>query len=285
MRAAQDKVLRDRREAELKAARDAEGTDEEKAAAQLALDDFYTEERIANAEAAAEAAGTNAQKSVDDLVAQFNRGSISADEFRTKLRGIVGADMGDELGAAFGTAFNEALQNALAQAELLARKAFQSVTGTGGGETVNPAETAAAEQRAYAAWAKRRDNFTDALAKAKPGGKWKSAKVRDDFIKKWKADDLAEWQRRNTPPPRSTLPLAAGGILRRAVLAGEAGPEAVIPLDGARGRTVLARAMRDAGAAGGRGPVTINLTFQGVLDAREAARRIQPELDRIVSLI
>jgi hypothetical protein len=42
--------------------------------------------------------------------------------------------------------------------------------------------------------------------------------------------------------------------------------------------------MRDAGAMQGGGTRVVNVTFNGVLDAREAARRLQPELDRIVSL-
>ena len=283
MRAAQDKVLAERRRGELDAAVRSAQTEEDRVAAQRDLDDYDTEQRISNAEAAAEAAGANAQKSVDDLVAQFNRGSISAEQFRAQLTNIVGGDMGDELGAAFSVGFNEAFQAALAQAALLARDAFKKVTGAGGDETVNPMVTNTSEQAAYKAWTVRRDAFRKALAAAKPGGKWKSDKVRDAFLKKWKADDMDEWVREHRPPERS-VGLADGGILRRAVFAGEAGPEAVIPLDGARGRTVLARAMRDAGAMQGGGTRVVNVTFNGVLDAREAARRLQPELDRIVSL-
>lgn len=38
------------------------------------------------------------------------------------------------------------------------------------------------------------------------------------------------------------------------------------------------------GVAGGRGGMVVNLTFNGVLDAREAARVIEPELNRLVSV-
>lgn len=84
----------------------------------------------------------------------------------------------------------------------------------------------------------------------------------------------------------TTIGLATGGIVTGPTnaLIGEAGPEAVLPLSGNRGRLALAAAMRDAGGAGARN-VTVNVTFQGVLDAREAARRIQPEINRIVSLV
>jgi hypothetical protein len=87
------------------------------------------------------------------------------------------------------------------------------------------------------------------------------------------------------PKKPKTTKMARGGILRRAVIAGEAGPEAVIPLTSARAGRMLAQAVTDAGAQGtGRGPAVINLTFNGVLDAREAARVLQPELNRIVSV-
>lgn len=84
--------------------------------------------------------------------------------------------------------------------------------------------------------------------------------------------------------------LARGGIVTDPTTAvvGERGAEAVVPLTGNRGRNYLARVMaeveRDRPVASGRGPTVINLTFNGVLDAREAARVIQPELNRIVAL-
>lgn len=85
--------------------------------------------------------------------------------------------------------------------------------------------------------------------------------------------------------------LARGGIVTNptTALVGERGAEAVVPLTGNRGRQYLARVLADVErdrpmATGGRGPVVINLTFNGVLDAREAARVIQPELNRIVTL-
>lgn len=83
-----------------------------------------------------------------------------------------------------------------------------------------------------------------------------------------------------------TIGLARGGIVTGPTNAiiGEAGPEAVLPLSGNRGRMALAAAMREAGGGGMGGGTVINLTFNGVLDAREAARVIQPELNRIISL-
>lgn len=75
---------------------------------------------------------------------------------------------------------------------------------------------------------------------------------------------------------------AAGGIFTRPThrLIGESGAEAVIPLTGGMGRNVL-------GAMGGGGSVVVNInnpTFMsgGRPAARELARILKPELDRIV---
>lgn len=76
---------------------------------------------------------------------------------------------------------------------------------------------------------------------------------------------------------------AAGGIVTRPtnVLAGESGAEAIIPLTGGMGRHAL------GAMGGGGGGVTINInnpTFMsgGRPAARELARILKPELDRIV---
>ena len=96
---------------------------------------------------------------------------------------------------------------------------------------------------------------------------------------------IAEAGRKPKPKGKPKAKKAAGGAyLRRAIIAGEAGPEAILPLEGSTSRRVLARAMQDAGGVGAGGGTVINLTFNGVLDAREAARVIQPELNRIVTL-
>lgn len=80
--------------------------------------------------------------------------------------------------------------------------------------------------------------------------------------------------------------MATGGILRRAVLAGEAGPEAVIPLTSTRAGKMLAQAVRDAGGSSAGTATVVNVTVNGVMstDVREFARQIKPELDRVISL-
>jgi hypothetical protein len=78
---------------------------------------------------------------------------------------------------------------------------------------------------------------------------------------------------------------AAGGIFTRptSVLAGESGAEAIIPLTGGMGRHVLSAF---GGGGGGINVNIINPTFLtgGRAAARELARTLKPELDRIVSL-
>ena len=74
------------------------------------------------------------------------------------------------------------------------------------------------------------------------------------------------------------MALALGGITQGPTNAmiGEAGAEAVIPLDGTRARRML--------RGSGLGGTVINLTLNGVLDAKDAARVLRPELDRLVRL-
>jgi hypothetical protein len=304
MRAAHDRVLRNRREDDLKAARRAAGTAEELTAAQQALDDFYTEERITNAERAADESAASAERQMNDLVTQFNQGKLTADQFKTQMQNLIGAPLGEEVGAAFSAAFNAAIANVTAQVDALNVGRFGGERGVGDSGVVNPqdvvneeaaAASAKAKEKAYLdseakfqAWADRRENFQKALKKARPGGEWKSPKVRADFLKRWNnADTVAEWTKNNQPPPRLPKPptmLADGGILRRAVLAGEAGPEAVIPLDGSRGRTALARAMRDAGAMVSGAPTIVVNVAGNEFSAEEFARKVAPELRRQVAL-
>ena len=312
-RAARERLMIDRQRMELQEAVSAARTRDDRASAQEALADFEAEQNLARLEQAArdeeaviagrdadaQAAGERAQEDVNNLVARFNQGAISADQFRTELTSLIGGPAGDELGAAFALNFNTALDDVIRQLGEFARVAAEAF-GLAPGTVVSPEgiraqlaadaatrkteedeEAAKLGERspAYKAWEKRRKAFVQALRLAKEGKGGFTDEEKRRFKIKYKALTLTEWDKVNTRP------MAAGGILRRPILAGEAGPEAVIPLTGSLGRNALARAMSDAGAGGRRGPVTINLTFEGVLDAREAARRIQPELERIVSLI
>ena len=282
LRAGHDKVLRDRREAELKAARDTAATAEDTARAQRDLDDFYTEESIANAERDAEAAGANAEKSVDNLVAQFNRGTISADQFRTELSNLIGAPLGDVIGGAFGDAFSAALSNVTAQVDALNVGRFGGERRVGDSGVVNPQDVAD-EEGAAAAAARR-------YPKGANLGPWQDKASRDrafaalDDDVKARSGKTRTGEKGNYRYGIKVKPLADGGILRRAILAGEAGREAVIPLDASTGRRALARAMSDAGA-GSTGGTTIVVNVAGnEFSAEEFARKVAPELRRQIAL-
>ena len=282
LRAGPDKVLRDRREDELKAARDTAATAEDRDRAQRDLDDFYTEERIDNAERAAEAAGANAEKSVDSLVAQFNRGTISADQFRAELSNLIGAPLGDAIGGAFGDAFSAALSNITAQVDALNVGRFGGERGVGDSGVVNPQDVA--DEEAAAAAAARR------YPKGANLGPWQDKASRDRVFAALDAEVKARSGKTSTGEKANkryfikVKPLAQGGILRRAVLAGEAGREAVIPLDANAGRVALARAMSDAGA-GNMGGTTIVVNVAGnEFSAEDFARKVAPELRRQIAL-
>ena len=127
-------------------------------------------------------------------------------------------------------------------------------------------------------WTARRDAaFKDFLVDAQqpgsPGGRSVTAAERRR-IEQRKADWLKSNER----------PAALGGIFTGPVnsLVGEAGDEAVIPLERPSGRQALAEALQLAG--GGRNGTVINLTFNGVMNAKDAARMLRPELDRLVRL-
>ena len=261
--------------------------------AQQALADFEAEQNLARLEQAArdeesliasrdakaQAEGERAQQDINNLVARFNQGAISADEFRTELNTLIGGPAGDELGEAFKLNFTTALDDVITQLREFAEFAGEAL-GLAPGSVVSPAgiraglqsdadekaveEAVATSRRNHAAWTKRRAAF---LRNLKAG--------------KTKFKTIAAWEKANPAPVK----LADGGILRRPILAGEAGPEAVIPLTGSLGRNALARAMEDASAQAGGGGMVINLTVHGVMagDMREFAQRLKPELARVLT--
>ena len=107
------------------------------------------------------------------------------------------------------------------------------------------------------------DEKGEAWQKANPKGPWVNKK-------------LNAWKKASAK--RYGVALAAGGIVTDPTVAlmGEAGREAVIPLEGPRAKRML--------RGSGMGGTVVNLTLNGVLDAKDAARMLRPELDRLVRL-
>jgi signal transduction histidine kinase len=300
-RAARERLMVDRQRMELQEGVKAARTRADRVRAEQALADFEAEQNLARLEqaardeeaeisrrdSAAQAAGERAQQDINNLVARFNQGAISADQFRTELNALIGGPAGDELGAAFALNFNTALNDVTTQLAEFARE-VSNVFGLAPGTVVSPANIRAAllQQAAEAEAAEAKD-APAAAGKDRKLGPWGTIAQRDAAFAK-----LAAATKKRAVKTKvgnkfgiTVKALADGGIIQRAILAGEAGPEAVIPLTGSAGRNALARAMEDAGAQAGGGGTVINLTVHGVMagDVREFAQRLKPELARVLT--
>jgi len=228
--------------------------------AKTALSDFNKQKEIDNLRAEVEADRTANEDKINNLAARFAQGKISAEQFRTDLDALVGGEAGQSLGDAFAVQFSMALE--------ALRKQLAQFSGIKGVEGVAPA--AGQPERPRDAYDTDVANVRRSLEAQweKKGEKWK----KDHAKGKWVADKLEAWKRAN----KAKYGLAKGGIVMGPTnaIVGEAGREAVLPLEGPRARKML----RTTGIGG----TSVNLTFNGVLDAREAARVLQPELNRLV---
>lgn len=254
-------------------------TDEERAQAQRDLDDWLLDQEAQRLEESVTQQQAAYERNIANLTAEFNNGAISAQKFRDELTALVGGNTGMELGYAFASEFGAQVQAVANQIAAL----IGFPTGAGGPGVTSPAAAQLEEQ--LDAWRKRRGTLQEALRKA-----------REDA----RADDSAEGKK-VTPAEQKRIDkakaaldahlarkpkaLAMGGVLRRAVLAGEAGPEAVLPLSSGRAQRMLAEAMDAADRINGRsgGTTVVHVTVNGnEFSAREFARKLKPELDRVV---
>ena len=229
-------------------------TDDEKKQAQQDLNDWLLEQEATRLEDSVAAQQTSNQKAIDDLIASFNRGEISAKTFSTKLDGIIGANRGAELGIAFADGFAGAFNDIINAA-----KDIQSVVTAVGGRPIKPVPgTPAAEaaRAAHAEWkAARAERLKSARDARRTDASDGGSKITDAEQKR--IDQImAAYDKANPEPVR----MAAGGILKRQVFtAGEAGREAVIPLGSSEAMGI----MRDA--LGGGGGTTYNLVINAGL--------------------
>jgi hypothetical protein len=231
--------------------------------AAVAIQDFADQQEIDNLSASIDTRKTKYQEDTDNLAASFAAGTISAEQFQTDLTALIGGETGASLGAAFVLSFGLALSGLVAQIG----KIGSGVGGVApeGPNVVDPADAAAAEQaRQSGLWPARAKAATVRINKL-PQNQRRAAWL------KWVAEhgensDVAHG-------------FATGGIVTAPMqgLVGEAGPEAIIPLSSPKAKEMLS----GAGAGGGN---VINLTFNGILDAKDAARALRPELDRLVRL-
>ena len=270
IRAQQQREAREREDARLREAVANAQTTDERAIAERDLQSFLLEQEAIRLEESIQQNQEAANKNIANLVEEFNRGLISADVFSARLNEIIGADRGAELGLAFAGAFDRELQTILNTA----RDIF-SVIGTGetiagatgaGVSTTLKAENERRFQEALADWQKRRDALTQRLERAtdsakdddSPGGK-----SITDAEKKGIATirNLIEAHKKRRPN-RGAYGLALGGILKQPTfVAGEAGKEAVIPLESSSAMDIL----RQAVGGGGGSTQVINLTVNAGL--------------------
>jgi hypothetical protein len=229
--------------------------------ARLSLSDFNRQAEINNLRAIAEADRTRNEEAINNLAARFASGKISAEQFNKELKDLVGDEAGASLGDAFALSFNLALKSIEAQ--------MKEIATIAGADDV--AVTAASPESLRAV-------FDEEVAKVKRSLEATYERQSEAFKKKTTRGQyvnprLERWKAAN----KKRFGLADGGITKgpTTALIGEAGREAVIPLEGTRARRML----RATGMGGGR---SVNLTFNGVLDAREAARVLQPELNRLI---
>jgi hypothetical protein len=258
---------------EEKAARDALATAEDKTSAQLDLDQLLLDrQQTLRDRALADAEATDKSR-IDNLIEQFNRGLISAESFSNQLKAYIGADFGSELGIAFSGAFERELQGVLALVADIANVAGQKQPIAA--EQPNVTKTLQQENQrrfdeALADWNADQKRWNELKAKRKKG------EITQETL-----NNFVNRQNPGRPKPaRSAYGLAMGGILKKQVFtAGEAGAEAVIPLNSTSAMNML----RDAVGGGGGGTTNVyNLTVNAGLgtDPDELGRTIVESIKR-----
>lgn len=275
IRAQQAKVQRERDKARLEDAVANAESDDERRQAEQELNDWLIEDEARTLEESMQQQQRSYEEEIANLVESFNTGAESAETFRQKLEGIIGGQSGAALGAAFAGEFERQLESIWAQIAALGGTPL----GVAGPGVTRPSSVAAAELREWqqARAARLKELEERARGEDTDGGKKITAKERKRIN-----EQMRKWDANNKRPKQ----LADGGVLRRAVLAGEAGPEAVLPLSSGRAQRMLAEAMDGAdklrGASGGN--TIIHVTVNGnEFSAHEFARKIAPELRRQVA--
>ena len=230
-------------------------TDDDRKQAQQDLNDFTLDQEAQRLEDSVANQQSANQRAIDDLIASFNRGEISAKTFSTNLDAIIGANRGAELGIAFADGFAASLTEITNAA-----KDIQNVVTAAGGRPITPVPGTPAADAARAA----HDEWKSArAARLKTARDARRTKDSDGGTKitpaeQTRIDEIMDAYDKKNPEP---IRMAAGGILKRQVFtAGEAGREAVIPLGSGEAVGIL----RDA-LGGGGGGATYNIVVNAGL--------------------
>lgn len=258
---AEERRIEDKRfeieEARLKEAADAaEATEEDK----LALAEFYLNKEKVLRDRALETEIANRQRGIDALIEEFNKGIMSATQFETELRGIIGADFGTELGTAFAAAFGREIDAVIATAKDIAGVAGAPALAVPTGGPVSDVRMSEYRER-LKKWQDGLDKIINRLEKDfKKKDSDGGAKLTVDEKNAITAAIVR--YKNNNPKPQRPTGLALGGILKQPTfVAGEAGKEAVIPLESGSAMRIL----RDAIGGGGGSTQVINLTVNAGL--------------------
>lgn len=273
IRAQQKKEQAEREKTRLLDAIGAAETAEEKKQAEQDYADWKLEQEAAGLEETIQNQRDSYETNIRNLTSSFNEGLISATEFKNQLNALIGGQTGAELGQAFATEFAAQLSAITQQIANLAG----APAGAGGPGVESPGEVSAQELQDWKqARAARLEELKKPFKLKKSDGGTAITKAEWDKINA----GLDKWDA-NHPKPKA---LAMGGVLRRAVLAGEAGPEAVLPLSSGRAQKMLAGALDGADRIRGGGSTTVvNVTVSGnEFSARDFAKKLQPELNRLV---
>ena len=278
---AEEREIEDKRfeleEARLKeAAAATEATEEDK----LALREFYlNKEKTLRDRALAEEIA-NRQRGISDLIESFNKGLIGAGQFESELRGLIGADLGTELGTGFAGAFERELTSILnIVKEIVGISGAPTISAGGSGDITSTlkGENQRRFAEALSTWEanrkKRLDQATNFRKRTESDG---GTKITDAERREINAI-MQKWDASNPKPQRSAYGLALGGVLKKQVFtAGEAGPEAVMPLTG-KGGVMLRDALGLTGKQGSTYNITVNagMGASGVDLGREIVEAIR----------
>jgi len=248
-------------------------TDEEMKQANQDLQDFLLEQEAQRLEDSVQQQQKSAQDAIANLTESFNTGLLSANDFANQLNGIIGANRGQELGSAFAGAFSRELQTIINTARDIASVVGQGAPiapGAGGGVAATLAsENERRYKEALDQWQKLRDARKQRATdfRRRPGSDGGSTITAAE-----EAEIRAIMRQWDTEHPKPVKGFAKGGILMQPTfVAGEAGREAIIPLDSGNAGRIL----RDALGGGGGGQV-INLTVNAGLGTNP------DELSRII---
>ena len=227
-------------------------------------------------------ADTHAQ-SIDDLSSQFARGEISAIDFQTRLGELVGGATGESNGKLFGERWTAAFKLALGEGSSLAAIIANSLGGETGAQPVGgpePEDTGpVADSVKEKIWTDAYRAFAALTVRKHRGKKNSQALVRRDLLD-WYSKYGIHWEKAKNLPG-----LYRGGVVTgTAFMAGERGPEAVIPLTGTRGRDYMSAVMSDVMRRGSGGTQVVVNVAGNEFSAEAFARKIGPELRRQIAL-